>query len=223
MPSSRVTSRSVTLSHLLPTSIKGTLSTSLTRNIWSRNRSIRSNVEREVIEYTSRKPSPSLMYSDVGKAQLFFFLLPFFTWSTDLAVQYIPLFVYCVKNQLSSLIASLFIYLDRQYQVLPGYMVDRQSQLAYGTSLQWLDHRSNFSVLIRITVSLYRFTDNITSGYRNAITQNAVHSSVTCLTCFVSRQGKAYPQNGSDKANGDHSWVRGWRWSNNPSDRLLPE
>lgn len=61
-PSSRVTSRSVTLSHLLPTNIIGTLSTSLTRKIWSLKRSMRSKVERDVMEYTSKNPSPSLIH-----------------------------------------------------------------------------------------------------------------------------------------------------------------
>lgn len=63
-PSSRETSRSVTLSHLFPTNINGiTLSSaSLTRTIWSRNPCTRSNVALLVIEYTIRKPSPSRIH-----------------------------------------------------------------------------------------------------------------------------------------------------------------
>lgn len=59
MPSSRDTSRSYVLSHLLPTSMKIGFCR-LTLSIDCRNTSRRSKVDREAIEYTRMKPCPSL-------------------------------------------------------------------------------------------------------------------------------------------------------------------
>jgi hypothetical protein len=88
-PSSFVTSRSLVLSHLLPTSIK-IGSPLLTRRIDWRKTSRRSKVDREAIEYTRMKPWPSLWVVP-GISAVMRLTVKSLTEPTDHAVWHTPL------------------------------------------------------------------------------------------------------------------------------------